>query len=105
MPERRLRCAELIGSHAFAAARRLSGMPRARTRPHLSRRQLQCLRLLALGKTDWEIAFILGIGPETARQYVKAARAAYEVASRTQLVVLALRDDWLSFEEAIPPTG
>jgi LuxR family quorum-sensing system transcriptional regulator CciR len=52
-----------------------------------------------------EIALILGISGETARQYVKRARAAYDVVSRTQLVVLALRDDWISFDEALDPRG
>jgi LuxR family quorum-sensing system transcriptional regulator CciR len=101
LPARRLRCAELVGAHAFRAARRIVGLP-ARRRPHLSRREQQCLRLVALGKTDWEIAQVLGIGVETARHYVKRARAAYDVISRTQLVVHGLRDEWLTFEEALP---
>jgi LuxR family quorum-sensing system transcriptional regulator CciR len=61
--------------------------------------------LVALGKTDWEIARILGLSVHTAHQYVKRARAAYDTVSRTQLVVYALRDSWISFEEAIPPCG
>lgn len=104
MPPGRLHCAELIGAHALCAARRLRP-PAIRRRPHLSRRELQCLRLVALGKTDWEIARILGLSPHTAHQYVKRARAAYDTVSRTQLVVYGLRDDWISFEEAIPPNG
>ena len=105
LPRRRLLCTELIGGHAFHAARRIV-MPRTQAaRPHLSRREIQCLQLLARGKTDWEIARILGISVETARQYVKRARAAYAVASRTQLVVHGLRDEWVTFEEAIPPSG
>jgi LuxR family quorum-sensing system transcriptional regulator CciR len=63
------------------------------------------LRLVALGKTDWEIATILSLSPETARQYVKRARAAYDVVSRTQLVVYGLRDAWITFEDAIPAKG
>jgi LuxR family quorum-sensing system transcriptional regulator CciR len=103
LPASRLRCAELIGAHALRAARRLRrAMPR---RPHLSPRELECVRLLAMGKTDWEIARILGLSVETAHHYVKRARAAYDVASRTQLVVYGLRDGWISFEDAIPPTG
>ena len=70
--------------------------------PHLNRREIQCLHLVAAGKTDWEIARILGISPETAHQYVKRARAAYDVVSRTQLVVHGLRDAWISFDDAIP---
>ena len=104
LPAGRLHCAELIGAHALRAAR--SFRPGAlRERPHLSRRERQCLRLVALGKTDWEIAAILGLSPHTAHQYVKRARAAYDTISRTQLVVYGLRDAWISFEDAIPPNG
>lgn len=105
LPGDRLLCAELIGAHAFRAARRIANLPQSRDRPHLSRRELQCLRLLAAGKTDWEIAKILEIGVETARQYVKRARAAYDVVTRTQLVVHGLRDEWVTFDDAIPPSG
>lgn len=104
MPAARLRCAELVGVHALRAARRLRPRP-APARLHLSRRELQCLRLVALGKTDWEIARILGLSLHTAHQYVRSARAAYDATSRTQLVVYGLRDEWISFEDAIPQDG
>jgi LuxR family quorum-sensing system transcriptional regulator CciR len=104
LPEGRLNAAELIGGHAFRAARRLNPPP-VRRPPHLSAREIQCLRLVALGKTDWEIAHILGLSIHTVHQYVKRARAAYDTVSRTQLVVYALRDSWITFEEAIPPRG
>ncbi|MDV3257085.1 MAG: LuxR family transcriptional regulator [Sphingomonas sp.] len=103
LPERRLMCAELIGVHAFRAARRIHGLAEMGVAPRLSRRELQCLRLVAAGKTDWEIAHILAISVETARQYVKRARAAYDVVSRAQLVACGLRDGRVSFDEAIPP--
>lgn len=103
LPTQRLLCAEQLGAHAFGAARRLHGYPIAARSPHLSRRERQCVRLLAAGKTDWEIAAILGISVETAHQYVKRARAAYDVVSRAQLVACGLRDAVVSFDEAIPP--
>jgi len=103
LPARRLLCAEQVGTHAFRAARRIHGYPASRHGPHLSRRERQCVRLLAAGKTDWEIAAILGISVETAHQYVKRARAAYDVVSRAQLVACVLRDALVSFDEAIPP--
>ena len=103
LPEQQLLCAELIGLHAFEAARRLSPVLPTSPRPHLSRREVQCLRLLAAGKTDWEIGAILGISVETARQYVKRARRAYDVVTRTQLVVLGLRDEWLDFNDVLDP--
>jgi LuxR family transcriptional regulator, quorum-sensing system regulator CciR len=105
VPLTRLRCAELVGAHALLAARRLRPCPALPPRPPLSRRELQCLRLVALGKTDWEIARILGLSVHTARQYVKRARAAYDTVRRTQLVVYGLRDAWISFEDAIPQNG
>jgi LuxR family quorum-sensing system transcriptional regulator CciR len=105
LPRRRLLCAEQIGAHAFETARRIHHYPEAREHPRLSRRQLQCLRLVARGKTDWEIATILGIGVETVHLYVKRARAAYDVVSRTQLVVQTLLDGTISFDDAIPPDG
>jgi LuxR family quorum-sensing system transcriptional regulator CciR len=105
LPAKHLASAELIGAHAFRAARRLRGYPKGGARPRLSRREQQCLRLIAAGKSDWEIATILGIAEATARQYAKRARAAYDVVSRTQLVVHALRDGWIGFDDAIPPNG
>ena len=105
LPVQRLLCAEQIGAHAFRVARGLHNYPALGAHPHLSRRELQCLHLIAAGKSDWEIARILGISQETAHQYVKRARAAYDVVSRTQLVVHGLRDAWISFDDAIPPNG
>lgn len=104
LPGRMLLRAEQLGLHAFEAARRLAGLAGALpSPPHLSRRERQALRLVAMGKSDWEIAAILGLGHETVRQYVKRARAAYGVATRTQLAVHALRDGIVAFDEAIPP--
>ena len=105
IPAARLDCAGTIGAHALRAARRLRPSPALPPRPRLSRREIQCLQLVAMGKTDWEIGRILGLSTETARQYVKRARAAYDAVSRTQLVVYGLRDAWISFEDAIPPDG
>lgn len=103
LPVASLLRAEQLGLHAFEAARRLLGLGVAPPPPHFSRRELEALRLVAAGKSDWEIAAILGIGHETVRQYVKRARAAYGVATRTQLAVHALRDGLIGFDEAIPP--
>ncbi|QNM83341.1 LuxR family transcriptional regulator [Sphingomonas sabuli] len=102
LPYERLQSAELVGRLAFEMARSLSGTGANPDRPYLSPRERQCLKLVACGKTDWEVSVILGISVETARQYLKQARQSYDVVSRTQLVVLGLRDDWLSFDDALP---
>ena len=98
----RLFCAEIIGTQAFKVARRLAAAQITRPRPHLSKREIECVRLVALGKSDWEIGVILGISAETAKQYVKQSRLAYGVASRTQLAVCALYDGWIDFNEVGP---
>jgi LuxR family quorum-sensing system transcriptional regulator CciR len=105
LPLSRLHCAELVGAHALRAARRLRQLPPRPQRPPLSRRELQCLRLVVLGKTDREIGNILGFSTETAHYYVKRARAAYGSVSRAQLVAHCMRDEWIIFEDAIPQMG
>lgn len=101
LPVSRLHSAQLVGAHALHAARRLRSTPLP-SRPRLSRREVECLKLVARGKSDWEISRILGISIHTARQYVKRARSAYDAVSRSQLIVYALRDSWISFDDAIP---
>jgi LuxR family quorum-sensing system transcriptional regulator CciR len=105
LPEAAIRCAELIGIDAFDAARRLKGLPIVGGLIHLSRRERQCVRLLAAGKTDWEISVILGISDETVHRYVKSARAKYNVVTRTQLVIEALRDGQIHFDDSVQPSG
>lgn len=73
--------------------------------PHLNRRELQCFTLAAAAKTNFEIAVILGISPETARRYGKRARAACDLVTCTQLLILGLRDDWHGFDETLDLRG
>jgi len=101
LPERNLRCAELIAIDAFDAGRRLRGYPHVGAVPHLSHRQRQIVRLLAAGKTAGEMATILGLKHQTTRRYMKLAREAYDVIDKTLLVVRALRDGQISFDDSI----
>lgn len=97
------RAAALIGADAFREARRLHGFPRrAKQLPQLSDRKLQCLELLAMGKTDVEIAIILGVRESTVRTYLAALRRDFDVVSRTQLAVEALRFGLIDYGDAIP---
>ncbi|SMF61054.1 LuxR family transcriptional regulator, quorum-sensing system regulator CciR [Allosphingosinicella indica] len=94
--------AQSIAVHAFGAALRLLDRTAP---PRLSRRERQCVRLIAEGKSDWEIGVILGLSAETVHGYVKRARAAYDVATRAQLVVCALRDHVIPFPQQSPRMG
>ncbi|QUT05632.1 LuxR family transcriptional regulator [Sphingobium phenoxybenzoativorans] len=97
------RAAALIGADAFREARRLHGYPaRAKQLPQLSDRKFDCLELLAIGKTDPEIAIILGLQDSTVRSYMAQLRLDFDVYSRTQLTAEALRFGLVSYGDAIP---
>jgi LuxR family transcriptional regulator, quorum-sensing system regulator CciR len=95
----RLATAQLVGMFAFEAARILVKHNHQRlTDPaRFSDRERDCLIWVARGKSDPEIATILGISPETVHQYVKQARANYDAVSRSQLVAHALFSGTISF--------
>ncbi|MBI1217454.1 MAG: hypothetical protein GC186_02810 [Rhodobacteraceae bacterium] len=48
----------------------------------LTTRELECLRWVAAGKTDWEIARIVGLSRETAKTHVDAGRRKLGAATR-----------------------
>jgi LuxR family quorum sensing-dependent transcriptional regulator len=52
----------------------------------LTTRELDCLRWVASGKTDWEIGVILGISAATARFHIDRAREKLGARSRSQAV-------------------
>jgi len=98
--ERKL-AAQLVGSFAFQAARRIryEGDYDKRQAVELTPRQRDCVQLVAQGKTDWEIGRILGLAEDSVTKVVNAARLRYDVANRTELVVAALFDGEISFNE------
>lgn len=91
--------AQLVGSFAFEAARRIccARCPPRLQAVQLTARQRDCVELVAQGKTDWEIATILGLKEDSVTKVVDAARRRYDVANRTELVVAALFDGQISF--------
>lgn len=96
------RAVALIGAEAFREARRLHGYPaNAKRAPHLSDRKLEVLQLAALGKTDREIAIILGLKPSTVETYMAQLRQSFDVYSRSQLTAQALRFGLVAYEDAI----
>jgi LuxR family quorum-sensing system transcriptional regulator CciR len=67
----------------------------------LTDRQRDCVVWAARGKSDWEIAQILGISHETVIQHLKQARERYGVTKRTMLAVSALFDGTISFIDVL----
>jgi DNA-binding CsgD family transcriptional regulator len=91
--------ARLLGSVAYDRARELLG-EEMRTLAFVSsvRARSRCIALVAQGKSDWEIAQILGLSRDTVHEYVESARRRYGVRRRTQLVLRAVRDGHLNMD-------
>ncbi|MGC9955065.1 MAG: LuxR family transcriptional regulator [Rhizomicrobium sp.] len=58
----------------------------------LTRREVDCLRWVAQGKSDWEIGEILNISESTAHWYIENAKRKIGVATRMQAVVGAIAE-------------
>lgn len=91
--------ARLIGAILLEHAPRIlmGGQPR-RERISLSPRQVECIALVAQGKTDWEIATILGISRNTVHEYIEAVRKRYGVDKRIQVVLRAIQDGHIGYD-------
>lgn len=97
--------AHYLSTCGFEAARRLSkGAAQPRQAVSLTGRQTDVISLLAQGKTEWEIATILGIAQSTVHSHIEDAKARYNVSSRTQLAIFALFDGHITFRDVLPPS-
>lgn len=92
---------QLVGAFAFEAARRMARKPLARRPVRLTDRQRECVIWTARGKSDWEIARILGISEDTVGEHLRNARERYGVGKRTVLAIHALFDGTIGFLEVI----
>lgn len=101
---RSMMLAQLIGAFAFAAARRLvsGNVLDIPLKSRLTPRQRECIILVGQGKSDWEIATILGLSRVTVKHYLDDARRIYDVPSRTQLVICAIIDNEVGLCELAP---
>jgi LuxR family quorum-sensing system transcriptional regulator CciR len=103
LPVASLPAAQMIGLFGFEAARTMVLRSRKAAppcpRPTLTPRQLDCMVLVARGKTDWEISRILGVHEQTVTQHINEARLRSGASRRTQLIVDALYRGDLSFRD------
>lgn len=83
----------LFLSHVFheAVRERFADFVDATAETLLSRREHECLRWAAAGKTTEDIAAILGLSAETVRVYMKRAMRKLNASSRTQAVAVAMK--------------
>lgn len=98
------RAAAWIIDEALAEVRRVHNYPAPDEVqiPLLSPRRLECLRLVAIGRTDVEIAAGMGISVATVRTHMATLRHSHGVRSRIQLARLAQRLGLVGIDEVIP---
>jgi LuxR family quorum-sensing system transcriptional regulator CciR len=107
LDERTIPSIQYVACFAFERARRLTQrlsdlQPSISDLPGLTGRQLDCIVLMAQGKSDWDSGKILGISQRTVQEHLDTARKRYGVGSRTQLLVRVLYDAQLGFEDVMP---
>lgn len=105
LPADSLPAAQYLACFAFEAARRLAVLQAPAEvdskPPTLTNRQLDCVVLAARGKSDWVAGKLLGLSADTVHKYLESAKKRYGVSSRTELVVRALYDGQLSFNDVV----
>ncbi|WP_164155958.1 helix-turn-helix transcriptional regulator [Sandarakinorhabdus rubra] len=102
LPSPSLPAAQYLACFAFEATRRLKlAAVEAGHAPRLTQRQRDCLVLAARGKSTWVAGQLLGLSEATVHKYLEAAKQRFGVSTRTELVVRALYDGQLSFEEVM----
>jgi LuxR family quorum sensing-dependent transcriptional regulator len=67
----------------------LALLPMRAEPPALTRRESECLRWVAAGRSDPQIGMILGLSPNTVHAHVEAAKTKLDANSRAQLVLRA----------------
>lgn len=91
---------ELVDAIRRAAAGGMAfGVRPGRSRPRVSPRELDVVRLVVEGRSNDEVGAALGIGVKTVETHLRRLFERFDVASRTELAARALREGWLD----IPP--
>lgn len=99
--EKHLPLLQLVGAFAFEAARRMR-RARASDGPiQLTDRQRECVMWAARGKSDWEIAKVLGVTEATVGEHLRHAYERYGVGKRTLVTVHALFDGTIGFLDVL----
>lgn len=99
-PDENLPNAHYAGCYAFEAARRIS--TRLDDLPaKLSTRQVDCIVLVAKGKSDSVMSELLGISSGTVHEHIEIAKERLGVATRQQLVARALFDGHISYADIL----
>ncbi len=100
---RSVHCGRMVfGPEVNAAVRRRVGAVSSRSpssHEQLSPRELQLLIMAGKGLSNKEMAALLGIGERTVQTHFQNVLTKLGTASRTEAVVTALSEGWITFEE------
>jgi LuxR family quorum-sensing system transcriptional regulator CciR len=88
---------QLAGAFAFEAARRMRRGRLCKAPVRLTERQRECVMWAARGKSDWEIAQVLGVSEATVGEHLRNAYQRYGVGKRTLVAIHALFDGTIGF--------
>jgi len=92
-----LHFAQIVGAHAFEAARLLANPELRVPGPRLTDRQRECLIWAACGKSSWDTSRIIGLGRDTVKEHLRNARTRYGTYGGITLTVRALFAGDISF--------
>jgi LuxR family quorum-sensing system transcriptional regulator CciR len=92
---------QLVGAFAFEAARRMLRGRVSQGPVKLTDRQRECVMWAARGKSDWEIARVLGVSEATVGEHLRNAFQRYGVGKRTLVAVHALFDGTIGFLDVL----
>jgi len=84
-PVRRARL-QLLAQVSHQRCRALLSQPALR--PALTAREMECLRWVAAGKTDWDIGCILGISQATVHYHIENAKRKLDCRTRAQAAAM-----------------
>ncbi|MFN3349945.1 helix-turn-helix transcriptional regulator [Pseudorhodoplanes sp.] len=79
---------ELVGHAIHNRCRKETGFGLSPDLPKLTPRELECMRWVAIGKTNWEIGQVLGISPSTVHFHVEGAKKKLNKTTRTEAVAV-----------------
>lgn len=92
-----------LATYGFEIARQLARDSGATPVVHapLTTRQIDCLLLSARGKSDTDIAQLLGLSRATVNEHIEGAKRRYCVATRQQAIILALFSSQFTFADVL----
>lgn len=86
----------LVSTYAIARSIQLVAKTENSSASGLTKREAECIRWAAEGKSEWEISRILGISEHTSEKHLLNAKAKLGAANRVQAVAEAIRRGYIT---------